>query len=135
MPFTDAQRAFLDQPNSAVIATHRRDGSTTQSVVWYARDGDTLWISCDPKSVKAVHVRRDPHVSILVLSGDGRTYLAIEGTATITEDIETPDRITLMRPYMGEEGAQRAVTERPISHPNARLRVFPERVFAYNLPD
>lgn len=134
MVFTEAQRAFLDQPLSAVVATHRRDGTTVQSVVWYARDGDTLWISCAPESAKAKHVQRDPRVSVLVLSADGRTYLAIEGTATVTEDIETPDRIVLMRPYIGDEGAQRAVTERPITQPNARLRIFPERVFAYNLP-
>ncbi len=135
MQFTDAQRTFLDQPLSAVVATHRRDGTTVQSVVWYARDGDTLWISCAPESAKARHLRRDPRVSVLVLSPDGRTYLAIEGTATVTEDVETPDRVQLMRPYIGEEGARRAVRERPLTKPNARVRIFPERVFAYNLPD
>lgn len=135
MPYTEAQRAFLDRPQSAVVATHRRDGMAVQSVVWYVRDGDTLWFSCSPASAKAKHLRRDPRVSVLVLSDDGRTYLAIEGTATVTEDIETPDRIELMRPYVGEEGARRAVHERPLTKPNARVRIHPARVFAYNLPD
>src|SRR4051812_20819290 len=65
MPFTKAQHAFLDRPQSAIVATHRRDGTAVQSVVWYVRDGDTLWFSCAPASTKARHLRRDPRVSVL----------------------------------------------------------------------
>lgn len=134
MPLSDAQRAFLGRPRSAVVATYRRDGTAMQSVVWYVLDGDELWFSCAPESTKAKHLRRDPRIAVLVLSDDGRQYLAIEGTATVTEDIETPDRLQLMRPYVGEEGARRAIAARPLARPNARVRVRPERVFAYNLP-
>lgn len=134
MPLTDIQRAFLDRPRSAVVATYRRDGTAVQSVVWYVLDGDDLWFSCSPESAKARHLRRDARISVLVLSDDGRQYLAIEGRATVTEDIETPDRLKLMRPYIGEEGARRAIEARPLTRPNARVRVHPDRVFAYNLP-
>jgi PPOX class probable F420-dependent enzyme len=134
MPLTDAQRAFLDRPLHAIVATLRPDGSVVQSVVWYQRQGDELWISTSPASVKVRHLRRDPRISLLVLSEDGSAYLALAGRATIVEDVETPDRIALMRRYVGEQGAWELVRRRPLSRPNARIRVRIERVTAYNLP-
>src|SRR4051794_10578767 len=135
MQFTAAQRAFLDQPLSAVVATHRSDGTTVQSVVWYVPDGDTLWFSTAPESAKVKQVRRDPRISVLVLSADGGTYLAIEGTATVSVDVDTTDRLNLYRRYRGEEEAESAIAARPLPGPNARVRVTPTRVYAYNLPD
>ncbi len=132
MQFTEAQRAFLDQPLSAVVATHRADGAAVQSVVWYVRDGETLWFSTGPESAKVRQLGRDPHLSILVLSADGGTYLAIEGTATITVDVDTPARLDLWRRYRGEEAA-RAIAEHPLPGPNARVRVTPTRVYGYNI--
>ncbi len=133
MQVTEAQRTFLDQPLSAIVATHRADGTTVQSVVWYVPDGDTLWFSTAPESTKMRQLRRDPRISVLVLSADGGTYLAIEGTATITVDVDTPDRMSLYRRYRGEEAAS-AIAARPLPGPNARVRVTPTRVFAYNIP-
>jgi PPOX class probable F420-dependent enzyme len=134
MQFTEAQRAFLDQPLSAVVATHRAGGTTAQSVVWYMPDGDTIWFSTGPESAKVRQLRRDPRISFLVISADGGTYLAIEGTATITVDVETPDRLNLWRRYRGDEAAQ-AIAARPLPGPNARVRIHPTRVFAYNIPE
>lgn len=133
MEFTEQQRAFLDRPLHAIVATLRRDGTAVQSVVWYLRDGDELWISTGPESVKVRQLRRDPRISVLVLSEDGHAYLAIEGTATIAEDIGTPERLDLMRRYVGEEGARQMIQRRPLSRPNARVRVHPARVTAYSL--
>ena len=131
---TEAQRAFLDRPLHAVIGTIQPDGSVAQAVVWYLRDGDEVWISTAPDSVKVRNLRRDPRVSLLALSEDGGAWLSLEGSATITEDVETPDRLDLMRRYVGEEGARAMVRRRPLSRPNARVRVRPERVLTYNLP-
>ena len=133
MQFTAAQRAFLDQPLSAIVATHRRDGTTVQSVVWYVPEGDTIWFSTSPESAKVKQLRRDSRISVLILSGDGATYLAIEGTATISVDVETPNRMSLYRRYRGDEAAQ-AIAAHPLPGPNARVRVTPTRVYAYNLP-
>jgi PPOX class probable F420-dependent enzyme len=135
MQLTEAQRAFLDRPLHAVLATRRRDGAVVQSVVWYLREGDEVWISTHPESVKARHLRRDPRLSLLVLSEDGGAYLALEGVATIVEDIGTPERMDLMRRYVGEEGARAMIARRPLSRPNARIRVRIERITAYNLAD
>jgi PPOX class probable F420-dependent enzyme len=118
MRLTEAQRAFLDRPLHAVVATLRRDGTAVQSVVWYARDGDELWLSVAPGSVKVAHLRRDPRVAVLVLGADGGTYLALEGTATVA----------------GEAGALAFVAQNPLPRPNARVRIRPTRAVEYNLP-
>ena len=133
--FTQAQRDFLDRPLHAVMAMRRRDGSTAQAVVWYKRDGDEVWISTLPTSAKVRLLRRDPRLSLLVLSEAGDAYLALEGTATIVEDIGTPERMDLMSRYVGEEGARRLIARRPISRPNARIRLRPTRVHFYSLPE
>lgn len=133
MRLTDAQRAFLDRPLHAIVATLRRDGTAVQSTIWYLRDGDELWFSTSPESAKVRQLRRDPRISLLVLSEDGSAYLVLEGTATITEDIGTPQRIELMRRYIGEEGAREMIQRRPLTKPNARVRVHPARIFTYNL--
>lgn len=133
MRLTEEQRAFLDRPLHAILATLRRDGTAAQSVVWFLREGDELWISTAPDSLKIRHLRRDPRLSLLVLGADGGAYLAIEGTATIVEDIGTPERLELMRRYVGEDGARRMIARRPLARPNARIRVHPSRVTAYNV--
>ena len=131
--FSPGQCDFLDVPRKAVIATLRADGTTEQSIVYYLRDGHTLWISANPEGGKARDLRRDPRVSILVYADDGSAYLAIEGVAIVSEDIDTADRLQLMSRYLGPEGAREEVTRKPKSRPNARIRVLPVRARAFNI--
>jgi PPOX class probable F420-dependent enzyme len=133
--FSPGQCAFLDAPRKAVIATLRSDGSAAQSVIYYMRDGDTLWISSNPDGSKAADLRRDPRVSILVYADDAPAYIAIEGLAAVTDDVETADRLALMTRYLGEEGALREVAKKPKSRPNARLRIYPISALAFNIAD
>jgi len=133
--FSPGQRAFLDAPRKAVIATLRITGAVEQTIVYYLRDGDTLWISANPRGAKANDLRRDPRVSILVYADDGSAYLAIEGVAIVSEDIETADRLQLMTRYLGAEGARQEAARKPKARPNARIRVRPVRVLAFNIPD
>jgi PPOX class probable F420-dependent enzyme len=131
--FSPGQRAFLDAPRKAVIATLREDGTAAQSMVYYARDGDTLWISANPEGSKARDLRRDPRVSFLVFADELPAYLAIEGLAEVTDDVETPDRLELMTRYLDREGALAEVAKKPKGRPNARLRIYPLRAFAFNI--
>lgn len=133
--FTPGQRVFLDVPRKAVIATLRIDGAVEQSIVYYIRDGDTLWISANPQGGKARDLRRDPRVSILVYADDASAYLAIEGVAVVSEDIETADRLQLMSRYLGPEGARQEIARKPKASPNARIRVLPARAMAFNIPE
>jgi PPOX class probable F420-dependent enzyme len=130
---TAAQRDFLDRPLHAIIATLDAAGQPSQSVVWYAREGDILWISVGPESVKARHIRRDPRVSVLVLSEDGSAYLRLEGTATFDGTVDDAARATLIGRYVGAERAAGWLAAHPLPAPNTRLRIVAARIGAHNL--
>lgn len=134
MPLTDQQRAFLDQPLNAIVATLRGDGLPSQSVVWFLRDGDDIWMSVGPESVKARHLRRDPRVSVLVLGADGFAYLRLEGAARLDGEVSDAMRLDLISKYRGPDEAQVWLVERPLPVPNACVRITPERAIGHGLP-
>ncbi len=131
--FTERQCAFLDQPLNAVVATLRQDGVPSQSIVWYARDEDTLWISVRPESVKARHIEREPRLSVLVFSADGGSYLRLEGTATLDGEVDATLRRTLIGRYVGADNAEAWMTGHPLASPNARLRITPTHIAEHNI--
>jgi PPOX class probable F420-dependent enzyme len=133
MPLTDQQRAFLDQPLNAIVATLRSDGLPSQSVVWFLRDGDDIWISIRPESVKVRHLERDPRISVLVLSASGGAYLRLEGTARVVGEVNDDMRFQLIGKYVGAENARARLAAHPLPSPNACVRITPERVIGYEL--
>ena len=118
---------FLRRPLHAVLATHSSAGSISQSVVWYQVDGDTVWISVRPESVKARHVHRDPRVSMLVMAPHGGAYVRIDGRATIDEEVTDDLRFQLATRYHGADAAH-WLRENPLPTPNTLLRIHPVRV-------
>lgn len=130
---TERQRAFLDQPLNAVVATLRQDGVPSQSIVWYARDEDTLWISVRPDSVKARHIEREPRLSVLVFSADGGGYLRLEGTASLDGEVDDTLRRTLISRYVGADKADGWMAGHPLASPNARLRIVPTHIAEHNI--
>jgi PPOX class probable F420-dependent enzyme len=133
MPLTDQQRAFLDQPLNAIVATLRGDGLPSQSVVWFLRDGDEIWMSISPESVKVRHLRRDPRVSALILGPDGFAYLRLEGTARHVGEVSDAMRLALLTKYRGAEGAREWMVSHPLPNPNACVRITPERAIGHRL--
>ncbi|MFN8512628.1 MAG: PPOX class F420-dependent oxidoreductase [Thermomicrobiales bacterium] len=133
MPLTDQHRAFLDQPLNAIVATLRGDGLPSQSVVWFLRDGDDIWMSIRPESVKVRHLQRDPRVSVLVLSADGTAYLRLEGTARVVGEVNDDMRFQLISKYLGAENARERMLAHPLPSPNACVRITPERGIGHRL--
>ena len=131
--FPDRQRAFLDGPRQAIVATLRPNGTPSQSIVWYVRDGDTLWLSVRPDSVKARHVGRDARVSVLVPTDAGDGYLRIEGIAAIDGTVDPASRRTLVGRYVGAERAEAWMAAHPLPSPNARIRIQPTHIAEHNL--
>ncbi len=131
--FTDRQRAFLDGPRQAIVATLRRDGTPSQSIVWYVRDGDTLWLSVRPDSVKARHLAREPRLSVLVLNAAGDRYLRIEGAAARDGEVDNDARRTLIGRYVGAARATEWMAGHPLPSPNARIRITPTHIAEHNI--
>ncbi len=66
MPLTDSERAFLDQPGYARMATLMPDGSPQVTVLWYRRVDDELHIVCPESAQKVRNLDRDNRISLVV---------------------------------------------------------------------
>lgn len=93
-------RAFLSAPRFATIATIGPDGSPHQAVVWYALDGDTLYINSRRERKWPQNLQRDGRINVAVHDHEklghwvglrGRAEVARTGDAAI-EDIQNMAR-------------------------------------------
>ncbi len=80
---------FLAGTRSMTLATVGRDGQPHLVAMWFAIVDGEICFETKSKSQKAVNLRRNPRVSLLV--EDGATYdelrgLSVEGTAELSED-------------------------------------------------
>lgn len=131
--FDSVHVEFLSQPLSAIAATLDDQGVPSQSVVWFHPDGDTIWLSTRPTSAKVRHLRRDPRMSLLVIAADGGSYVRIEGSATLVEEVDAAARLSLISRYVGAEAAPRWITDHPLPSPNTLVRLHPDRVVSHGL--
>lgn len=114
---------FLD-PNFAVVATLRPDGSPQTSVVWVDWDGESVVFTTKPPRGKGRNLARDPRVSVTVFDlGDPYRYVEVEGRAVLAEEGSVEHIHEMSRKYRGHDYAD----------PSGRVlvRVRPECVYAY----
>jgi PPOX class probable F420-dependent enzyme len=84
----DEIAAFIEHSRTATMATLGADGRPHLVAMWYAvLDGD-IWFETKAKSQKAVNLRRDPTVTVMI--EDGHTYdtlrgVSIDGRAEIVD--------------------------------------------------
>lgn len=81
--------SFISQHRWAVLTTLRAQGSTSSSVVAFARDDDELLISTPGFTFKRKTIERDPRVSLCVISNaEPFNFVTVEGLAQIeTENL------------------------------------------------
>ena len=94
---------FLAQPNPAVIATLRHDGSPHTVATWYLWVNGRVLVNMDEGRRRLRHLRNDPRVSITVL-GENAWYrhVTIAGRAvSIEPDRELEDIDRLAHHYTG----------------------------------
>ncbi|UQS24025.1 MULTISPECIES: pyridoxamine 5'-phosphate oxidase family protein [Amycolatopsis] len=85
--------AFVAGSRTATIATVGPDGTPHLVAMWFAVLDGAIWLETKAKSQKAVNLRRDPRITVLL--EDGQTYdalrgVSIEGHGVISED---PDEV------------------------------------------
>ena len=85
---TEAQGRFLQEPNYAVVAALRDDGSPHQTVIWIDWDGEHVLLNLNQERAKLRYLGDDPRVSLLVLHReDPYRWLGIDGkVAEITTE-------------------------------------------------
>ncbi len=126
----EAQDAFINRNKWAVVTTLRKDGSPANSVVFYARDGDTLIFSTTQGRLKARTIQRDSRVAFTVLDeGAPFGFVTIEGTATIESRDVVPGHILINKAMRGGEFTPpEGYAERLANDGRVVVRVIADRV-------
>jgi PPOX class probable F420-dependent enzyme len=94
----DELLAFLRPRHKALLLTHRADGSAQLSPVSCGVDDQgRVVVSTYPQRAKAVNARRDPRVSLCVLSDDfDGAWVQVDGRAEV---LDLPDALEPLVDY------------------------------------
>ena len=127
----EEQDAFVRSQRWAVVTSLRRDGSPTNSVVFYALEGDDLIFSTTSDRLKAKTLRSDPRCAVTVLDeGSPFRFVTVEGSASIVDEDIVPGHIAVNRAMRAQpdwappEGYEAGLE----SQKRVLVRVRPERV-------
>lgn len=129
--------ALLASTRTATMATVGPDGQPHLVAMWYAVvDGDVCF-ETKAKSQKAVNLRRDPRISLLV--EDGATYedlrgVSIEGRAELSDDPDLLWRIgvNLWERYYGPYSDDVKALVEAMLNKRVAVRVKRERVRSWD---
>jgi len=128
---TAGQASFLhDEPNVAVVAALREDGTAHQTVVWIDYDGEHVLLNLNTFRAKLEYLERDPRVSLLVLDrADPFRWLGLEGKVVeITPEGAYEHIVRQAGVYLGRE-------EYPLKEGEQRIlvRIAVDRIEPYNV--
>jgi PPOX class probable F420-dependent enzyme len=102
---TEKQAELFRGKNWGTVVTLREDGSPHATPVWIDTDGEHVVFNTAVGRAKERHLRRDPRVAVTVLPADDQQsgYVAVTGTAEITDEgaVEHIDKLALK--YLGQE--------------------------------
>lgn len=131
--FSDEERALLDLPAFASLATLQPDGTPQLTVMWYRREGDTLQMITPSSTRKARNMAKDGSAAIVVTDPDnGYAYVEMRGRIELSRD---PDAIrdTLRAIATRYIGADRAEPYTASRDPNERVLITfrPEHVVGH----
>lgn len=88
---------FLRTRHHAVLLTRRRSGAPQMSPVTCGVDAEgRVVVSTYPERAKAVNARRDPAVSLCVLSDEWDPWVQVDGTAEV---LDLPDSVEPLVEY------------------------------------
>jgi PPOX class probable F420-dependent enzyme len=82
---------FVERQRTATLASVSAEGQPHLVAMWYAVIDGQIWFETKAKSQKAVNLRRDPRVSVLIESGhtyDSLKGVSFEGRAEVVDDAD-----------------------------------------------
>jgi len=128
---------FLERSRIITLATLGKNGTPHLTAMWYGLVDGEIWFETKGKSQKAVNVRRDPRVTVLVESGDTYDQLrgvSIEGRAEIVEDPEALFKVgvSVWERYTGPYTEELRPMVEAMLNKRVAIRVVPERVRSWD---
>ena len=128
---TPGQASFLhEQPNVAVVAALRPDGTPHQTVTWIDYDGEHVLVNLNTFRTKLRYLEADPRVSVLVLDRDDPLRrVRIDGRVVeITKECADEHIVRQAGVYLGRESYELAPGEERVL-----VRIEPKQVEASNV--
>jgi PPOX class probable F420-dependent enzyme len=132
----DERDAFLAEERTCRVASVGGDGSPHVTPLWFAWDGQSLWLTSIVKSQRWTDLQRDPRVSVIVDAG--HDYMELRG-------VEIRGRATPVGevPRTGEPAPALETTERiyadkyagGVVHHDGRhawLRITPDKIVSWD---
>jgi len=126
----DALLEFVRPRHHAVLMTTRPDGRPQASPVTCGVDtGGRIVVSTYPERAKAVNARKDPRVSVCVLSDDfGGPWVQVDGTAEVLDMPEALEPLVeYFRCISGEHPDWDEYRQAMRTQNKSLIRVTPER--------
>ncbi|WP_306362570.1 pyridoxamine 5'-phosphate oxidase family protein [Nocardia sp. CC227C] len=128
---------FLARSRIATLATLGPTGMPHLTAMWYGLIDGQIWFETKAKSQKAVNLRRDPRVTVLVEAGDTYDQLrgvSIEGRAEIVDDPEALFRVgvSVWERYTGPYSEDMKPFVEQMLNKRVAVRLVPDRVRSWD---
>jgi PPOX class probable F420-dependent enzyme len=133
----DEVAAFIESSRTATMATVGPDGTPHLVAMWFAVVDGKIWFETKSRSQKAVNLRRDDRITVMI--EDGLTYdslrgVSLEGRAEIVED---PDAlwevgVSVWERYNGPYTDEVKPFVEVMLHKRVAVRVDVERVRSWD---
>jgi PPOX class probable F420-dependent enzyme len=129
---------FIERSRTATLATVLPSGRPHLVAMWYAVLDGELWFETKAKSQKAVNLRRNPTVTVMI--EDGKTYdtlrgVSIDGRAEIVDadpDLLLRVGISVWERYTGPYSDDMKPFVDQMMHNRIAVRVVPERLRSWD---
>ena len=128
---------FIERSRTATFATVSATGAPHLVAMWYAVLDGEVWFETKAKSQKAVNLRRNPTVTVMV--EDGLTYdtlrgVSIEGRGEIVDDPDVLLRvgISVWERYTGPYTDEMRPFVDQMMNNRIAVRVVPKRVRSWD---
>jgi PPOX class probable F420-dependent enzyme len=128
---------FIEHSRTATLATVLPDGRPHLVAMWYAVLDGEVWFETKAKSQKAVNLRRNPTLSVMIddgLSYDTLRGVSIEGRGEIIEDPQMLLRvgISVWERYTGPYTDEIRPLVDQMMNKRIAVRVVPSRVRSWD---
>src|ERR1044072_9155690 len=129
---------FIERSRTATMATVLPNGRPHLVAMWYAVIDGEIWFETKAKSQKAVNLRRDPTLTVMI--EDGKTYntlrgVSIDGRAEIVDsdpDLLLRVGISVWERYTGPYSEDMRPFVDQMMNNRIAVRVVPERTRSWD---
>lgn len=132
MELTAQHQAFLQQPNTAVLATVDLKGRPHAVPVWYLWTGTAFEIIGGTNSAKMRHIETNGRAALCIdKRGAGAFHVTAEGECTLGPTATREWRLRLHTHYRGADAAERVVSDDGHAHQRF-IFLKPERWYGWS---